>query len=140
MCVIACPHAVIRPYLATEEEIVGSPIKFLESKNATVAKHGKFRFAIQASPLDCTGCGVCAKICPTAAKGTLTMHLIESVEKQEYPKQIFLDDHVSYKADNFSMDDREKAFAYRMPHFEYHGACAGCGETAYITQMTRLFG
>lgn len=38
------------------------------------------------------------------------------------------------------MEDRENAIAYRLPHFEFHGACAGCGETAYITQMTRLFG
>jgi len=27
-----------------------------------------------------------------------------------------------------------------MPHFEFHGACAGCGETAYITHFTRLYG
>jgi len=38
------------------------------------------------------------------------------------------------------MDDREKAIAFRMPHFEFHGACAGCGETNYITQFTRLYG
>lgn len=78
-CVIVCPHAVIRPSLATEEEIVGSPIKFLDAKNPIVAKYGKFKFAIQASPLDCTGCGVCVKTCPTAAKGTLTMHILETV-------------------------------------------------------------
>jgi pyruvate-ferredoxin/flavodoxin oxidoreductase len=68
------------------------------------------------------------------------MHNLETVEKTEYVKQVFLDDHVTYKADGFTMDDREKAFAFRMPHFEFHGACAGCGETAYITQFTRLFG
>ncbi|CAL5970181.1 Pyruvate-flavodoxin_oxidoreductase 4 [Hexamita inflata] len=139
-CAVVCPHAVIRPYLATDEEIKNSPIKFLDSKNPTAAKYGKFKFAIQASPLDCTGCGVCVKVCPTAAKGTLVMHNIEKVEHEEYKKQIFLDDHVSYKADGFSLDDREKAIAFRMPHFEFHGACAGCGETAYITQFTRLFG
>jgi pyruvate-ferredoxin/flavodoxin oxidoreductase len=42
--------------------------------------------------------------------------------------------------DAMTMDDREKAIAYRRPHFEFHGACAGCGETAYITQFTRLYG
>jgi hypothetical protein len=68
-----------------------------------------------------------------ASKGTLKMVNLEVAQPTEYPKQIFLDDHVSYKADEFTMDEREKAFAYRMPHFEYHGACAGCGETAYIT-------
>jgi len=68
------------------------------------------------------------------------MHLLETVSDSEYKKQIFLDDHVSYKCDAFSTDDREKAFAYRLPHFEFHGACAGCGETAYITNFTRLYG
>lgn len=139
-CVVACPHAVIRPYLATEEEIANSPITFIDSKNVVAAKYGKFKFAIQASPYDCTGCGLCAKICPTAAKGTLKMHNLETVEKTEYAKQIFLDDHVSYKCEKFTMDDREKAIGFRKPHFEFHGACAGCGETSYITQFTRLFG
>lgn len=68
------------------------------------------------------------------------MHTFEKAEQVEYEKQKFLDDHVSYKAENFTMDDREKAFAFRKPYFEYHGACAGCGETAYINQFTRLFG
>lgn len=130
---MACPHAVIRPYLATEEETKDSPIKFVDAKNAVAAKYGKFKYAIQASPFDCTGCGLCVKVCPTANKGTLTMHLIEAVDKVEYVKQCFLDDHVSYKADNFTLDDRVAAIAYRMPHFEFHGACAGCGETSYIT-------
>lgn len=68
------------------------------------------------------------------------MHVLETVDKEEYKKQTFLDDHVSYKCDCFTIDDREKAIAYRMPHFEFHGACAGCGETSYITQFTRLYG
>lgn len=139
-CAVSCPHAVIRPYLATEAEVADSPIKFLDAKNPTVAKYGKFKFCIQASPLDCTGCGVCTKVCPTAKQGTLKLHVLETVQPVEYKKQIFLDDHVSYKADGFSMDDRVQAFAFRNPHFEFHGACAGCGETAYITQMTRLYG
>ena len=139
-CVIACPHAVIRPYLATEEEIKDSPVKFLDAKNPIVKKYGTYKFAIQASPLDCTGCGVCTKVCPTAAKGTLVMKQLPTVEHEEYRKQVFLDEHVSYKCEKFTTDDKEKALAFVMPHFEYHGACAGCGETAYITQMTRLFG
>ena len=70
-CAVACPHAVIRAYLAEESETANSPIKFLDAKNPVANKYGKYKFAIQASPLDCTGCTVCVKICPKP--GTLTM-------------------------------------------------------------------
>ncbi|KAH0575862.1 Pyruvate-flavodoxin oxidoreductase 3 [Spironucleus salmonicida] len=141
LCVVACPHAVIRPYLATDEEAAKAPesVKMLVSKNKIVEKYGQFKFAIQASPLDCTGCGVCVNVCPTAAKGTLKMAEIHSVQDVECVKQDYVET-LSNKAEGFTLDERQQAFFYREPHFEYHGACAGCGETAYITHLCRLFG
>ena len=137
----SCPHAVIRPYLATNEEAAKAPegFTYLDSKNKVVEKYGKFKYAIQASPLDCTGCGVCVAVCPTAAKGTLTMHVIADVEKAEEVKQDYVETLIN-KAQDFTIEERAQAFPYREPHFEYHGACAGCGETAYITQLCRMFG
>lgn len=137
-CVVACPHAVIRPYLAEEGEAAGAPLKFLDAKNPVANKYGKYKFAIQASPLDCTGCSVCAKICPKP--GTLVMTPLEKVDKVESEKFEHCSEKIAYKAGNWAMDDVEKAFAFRRAHFEYHGACAGCGETAYITNLTRLYG
>lgn len=136
-CAVACPHAVIRPYLADESETSGAPLKFLDAKNPVANKYGKYKFAIQASPLDCTGCAVCVKICPKP--GTLTMTHIEKCEAEEEKKYNFTEG-LTYKAGNWSMDDCEKAFAFRRAHFEFHGACGGCGETAYITNLTRLYG
>ena len=105
-CAVACPHAVIRPYLANEDEISNSPIKFLEAKNALAKKHAKY-FAIQPSPFDCTGCGVCVASCPTAQKGTLVMTKFEEVIEKEQEKQLFLDDNVSYKCRDFTLSECE---------------------------------
>ena len=33
-----------------------------------------------------------------------------------------------------------KGVGFAKPLFEFHGACPGCGETPYITLITRLFG
>ena len=33
-----------------------------------------------------------------------------------------------------------KGAMFAEPLFEFHGACPGCGETPYITTITRLFG
>ncbi|KAH0575808.1 Pyruvate-flavodoxin oxidoreductase 4 [Spironucleus salmonicida] len=141
LCVVSCPHAVIRPYLATNEEAAKAPegFNFLDSKNKIVEKYGKFKFAIQASPLDCTGCAVCVQVCPTAAKGTLKMENIDACSSAQQVRQNYVET-IPNKATEFTMDERQQAFFYREPYFEYHGACAGCGETAYITHLCRMFG
>ena len=67
------------------------------------------------------------------------MHVIADVEKAEEVKQDYVETLIN-KAQDFTIEERAQAFPYREPHFEYHGACAGCGETAYITQLCRMFG
>jgi pyruvate-ferredoxin/flavodoxin oxidoreductase len=61
-CAFVCPHAAIRPALATEDELA-APETFV-----TIAAKGKgaqgLRFRIQVNTLDCQGCGNCADICP----------------------------------------------------------------------------
>lgn len=142
-CVICCPHAVIRPYLIDSGELAKMPteLKPIDSKNPIAKKYGDYKFVIQASPLDCTGCSVCVHSCPVAkTKGTLKMMPLAEVEKVEYKNWSALTDEVTNKAMKFTLDERTQAFYFRVPHFEYHGACAGCGETAYITNLCRLFG
>lgn len=105
---MVCPHAVIRPYLLNADEASKLPadIKALDSRNPVAKKYGDFKLVLQASPLDCTGCAVCVKTCPVAKeKGTLVMTNIEHCERPEYKKWIFLEDNVTNKAENFTLDE-----------------------------------
>lgn len=74
-CAFVCPHAVIRPVLMTDEEAAKAP-ETLQSKPAIGAKG--LNFAITISPLDCTGCGNCAQVCPAPKGKALVMKPLES--------------------------------------------------------------
>ncbi|MFA5449482.1 MAG: pyruvate:ferredoxin (flavodoxin) oxidoreductase [Clostridia bacterium] len=133
-CAYVCPHAVIRPVLATEDQLAGAPDTF-DTKDALGFKGYKFR--IQVSPYDCTGCGSCANVCPSKVK-SLEMHPIAKVvaeekENAEFAASLPETDPI-YKADTV------KGSQFRKPLFEFSGACAGCGETPYIKLVTQLFG
>ncbi|TNJ29398.1 Pyruvate-flavodoxin oxidoreductase [Giardia muris] len=144
LCVTACPHAVIRPYLidSSEEGRLCASVQeaMIDAKNPVVKRHGSYKLVLQASPLDCTGCSLCYQVCPTKDKGTLRMEVLHHVEQTEAAKFDSLSSIVTPKTEDWSIDDRVAAYQFREPLFEYHGACAGCGETAYITHITRLFG
>lgn len=133
-CSLVCPHAAIRPSLKTPEQLAGAPESFLV-KDAIGYKGYKYR--IQVSPYDCTGCGSCANVCPAKEKA-LTMipvaHAIEQEEKNwEYFETLPENDRV-YK------EDSPKGSQFNKPLFEFSGACAGCGETPYVKLVTQLFG
>ena len=73
-CSFVCPHAAIRPVLANDAEVKKAPAGFV-TKPATGAKELQFRIAV--SPLDCTGCGNCAQVCPAKVKA-LAMKPLDS--------------------------------------------------------------
>ena len=60
-CAFVCPHACIRPFLCTEEEVAKAP-KGAQFLDATGFKG--YKYTLQVSTLDCTGCGVCLTVCP----------------------------------------------------------------------------
>ena len=76
-CSLVCPHACIRPVLIDENE--KTPDGFV-TKPATGVKGAKYR--IQVSPLDCTGCGSCANVCPAKQKA-LVMTPADKVNETE---------------------------------------------------------
>ncbi|HKL74296.1 MAG TPA: pyruvate:ferredoxin (flavodoxin) oxidoreductase [Clostridia bacterium] len=134
-CSMACPHAVIRPVLKTDEQLANSPETFA-TKDAVGFKGYKYR--LQLSPYDCTGCGVCVNICPAPKGKALEMiPIADAIELNaanwEYYEKLPETDPV-YKIDTV------KGSQFSKPLFEFSGACAGCGETPYVKLVTQLYG
>jgi pyruvate-ferredoxin/flavodoxin oxidoreductase len=137
-CAFACPHAVIRPFLLTEEEMANAP----EGLN-TLDARGKglvgLKYKIQISTLDCTGCGVCVEVCPAKTKALAMSPIAEEIEKGEVQNAAYLFNEVTYKDDLVDKTNAKNS-QFAKPLFEFSGACAGCGETPYVKLLTQLFG
>ncbi len=133
-CAYVCPHATIRPYAMTNEEITAAP-KALKTAPIKAGK-GKdvYTFAMGVSPLDCMGCAVCVGICPTKA---LTM----KPQEEEADQAEVWDYLVSKVADKPDMQDNTvKGSQFKQPYLQFSGSCAGCAETSYARLVTQLFG
>ena len=133
-CAYVCPHATIRPFALTEEEVKAAPAGArLVDVKAGKGK-GVYKYMMAVSPLDCMGCGVCVGVCPTQA---ITM----VPQEQELPEQEvwnYMVDHVSEKKD--MQDNTVKGSQFHKPLLEFSGSCAGCAETSYARLVTQLFG
>lgn len=133
-CAFVCPHAVIRPVLMTEEEAANAPAGML-SKDAIGAKGLKFHMAV--SPLDCTGCGNCAQVCPAKEKALVMKPLETQLAKTE--NWDYAMKKVAPKPNPMNKNT-VKGVQFEQPLFEFSGACAGCGETPYAKLVTQLVG
>lgn len=135
-CAYVCPHAVIRPFLLNEEETKNAPEGF-ENKKAVGGKTFEgLNFKIQISPLDCTGCGNCAQVCPAPEKALIMKPIdqqLHQTENWDYAMTL------SPKA-NPMTKSTVKGSQFEQPLLEFSGACAGCGETPYAKLVTQLFG
>ncbi|GAK61683.1 pyruvate-flavodoxin oxidoreductase [Candidatus Vecturithrix granuli] len=135
-CSFVCPHAVIRPYLLTEEEAANAP----ESTPLVQAKRkeiNQYKYKMQISPLDCTGCGSCADVCPAKEKA-LVMKPAEEIGPQEEQQYNYI--HALPLKENVMNQFSLMGSQFKQPLFEFSGACAGCGETPYVKLVTQLFG
>ena len=132
-CSFVCPHATIRPYALTDEEIAAAPENLI-----AIPMKGKlkdtYRYTLAISPLDCMGCGVCIGVCPT---NSLSMVGAEG----ELAEQDVFDYCVEKVADKPEVQDNSvKGSQFKQPLLEFSGACAGCAETSYARLVTQLFG
>lgn len=134
-CAYVCPHAAIRPFLMNEEDVNNAP-EAAVSKPAIGKDFKGLNFRIQVSPLDCTGCGNCADVCPAKTKALV----MEPLEEQMHNKELweYMDTKVGYK--RVVEPTTVKNSQFQQPLFEFSGACAGCGETPYVKLITQLFG
>ena len=135
-CAFVCPHAVIRPFLLTEEEATNAPEGLKLQQGKAVFK--EYKFALSVSVLDCTGCGNCADVCPSKDKA-LVMKPLQSQEAEQANFN-WLHSHIGYKDNVQPKAQNIKNAQFAQPLFEFSGACAGCGETPYIKTITQLFG
>ncbi|MHA1554420.1 MAG: pyruvate:ferredoxin (flavodoxin) oxidoreductase, partial [Alphaproteobacteria bacterium] len=142
-CSIVCPHSVIRSKYYEEDALAGAPDTF---RSAPVNARGfpGSRFTLQVYMEDCTGCALCVENCPIHSLTDAGQRAINMVEKT---------DHVEAEKTNIAffeglpVPERSRVnFAnvrgvqFLEPRFEFHGACAGCGETPYLKLLTQLFG
>lgn len=133
-CAFVCPHAVIRPALMTDAEKDAAPA-VMTSKPAVGAKG--LHYAITVSPLDCTGCGNCAQVCPAKEKA-LVMKPLATQEANGASFEYAINE-VAPK-ENPMNKNTVKGSQFEKPLLEFSGACAGCGETPYAKLVTQLFG
>ncbi len=127
-CTLMCPHAAIRPVRFAEN--TKTPPAYT-SKKCFV---GEGNYHLQIDPLNCTGCGVCAEVCPVKA---LIMKQADEIRAREVKNLEFQQKLKKLpEPDGLNVKDVQ----YKKPYFEFSGACAGCGETPYIKLATQLFG
>ena len=133
-CSLVCPHATIRPVLATPEELADKPEGFV-TKPAIGFKGYEYR--MQVSPFDCTGCNNCVGVCPAKEKALKMVPLDQAIAEEEAN----WDYAMSLKETSAELNQATvKGSQFKKPLFEFSGACAGCGETPYVKLVTQLFG
>ncbi|HID84813.1 MAG TPA: pyruvate:ferredoxin (flavodoxin) oxidoreductase, partial [Anaerolineales bacterium] len=142
-CVMICPHSVIRAKVYDPVLLEDAPPTFKHME----AKWRQFKgmaYTIQVAPEDCTGCTLCVEVCPAVDKNDPTRKALNMAPQAPLREQ---------EAENWDFflnlpdPPREqlkhtqvKDIQLMEPLFEFSGACAGCGETPYLSLLTRLFG
>ncbi len=137
-CSFVCPHGVIRPFLLSKEEYEKAPDYVKRICKEAIGSD--YYYALGISAKDCTGCGVCIKTCP-GKKGdkALTTDKLDHSLKENVQKTFdYLLEHVTVKKE--MLNQTIKGTQFNQPKFAFSGACAGCGETAYIKLLTQIFG
>lgn len=136
-CAFVCPHAAIRSFLLTKEEVDKAPkgLKVIKPLGKGVEE---LYFCIAITPYDCTGCENCVNVCPSPKGKALEMKPIDEVKEQNSKLWDYLMKlPVRYgNMGKFTL----KGSQFRKPLFEFSGACAGCGETPYVKLLTQLYG
>lgn len=137
-CSFVCPHGVIRPAVFPADETTHLPDGM---KTLPMFGMPDYSFAITVSQTDCTGCGSCVGICPgkQGSKALVMQPIHQHPEKQEY-FDIGKSTLPCFPAAEKFHRDTVKGSQFLRPLLEFHGACAGCGETPYVKLLSQLYG
>jgi len=142
-CAMVCPHAVIRAKVYSPEAAEKAPSTFQWAKPKWKGME-EDRYTLQIAPEDCTGCGVCVEVCPVKSKSDTSKKAINmapqaplrEAERDNWEFFLNLPEVDRSKLSHTQVKDLQLL----QPLFEFSGACAGCGETAYVKLLTQLFG
>ena len=136
-CAMSCPHAVIRPFLLSQQEFDTKPLTFDARKAKGGTEAAGLFFRIHVSPYYCTGCAVCVNTCPDDA---LKMVPLADIHETSSDNWDFAINKLPDRGERFDKIGSLKGSQFQQPLLEFHGACAGCGETPYVKLLTQLFG
>ena len=139
-CAFVCPHAAIRPFLLTADEMANAPF----ADDRTIPAIGKvfegMRFIQSVDVLDCLGCGNCVDVCP-GKKGVKALEFKPLEEEMfEQTEWDYCVNNVASKQDLVDIQLNVKNSQFATPYFEFSGACSGCGETPYVKLISQLYG
>ncbi len=136
-CVFVCPHATIRSFLLTKEEVEKAPkgLKVIKSLGKGMED---LYFCIAITPYDCTGCENCVIVCPAPKGKALEMKPLDEVKEMNSKIWDYLM-KLPQRTGNMGKFTL-KGSQFKKPLLEFSGACAGCGETPYIKLLTQLYG
>jgi pyruvate-ferredoxin/flavodoxin oxidoreductase len=142
-CAMVCPHAVIRIKVYDSRELEGAPATF-KSTDVRDKEWAGMKYSIQVAPEDCTGCGMCAEICPAKNKTETRLKALNMAAQP--PLRVPERDNWNFFLNIPELDRRKiKPTTIRQQQvqealFEFSGACSGCGETPYLKLLSQLFG
>ena len=146
-CSLVCPHAAIRVKVYDAEYLEKGPANF-KSADAKGKDFKGMKYTVQIAPEDCTGCGACVFNCPARERdaekketGHRAIDMVPQMPLREQEAENFdffmsIPDMDPEKYDKSSI----KGSQFVRAMFEFSGACAGCGETAYIKLLSQLYG
>ncbi len=142
-CSIVCPHSVIRAKAYDGALLKGAPEGFASAPVNARGYPGK-RYTLQVAVEDCTGCGICIDHCPAhdpLDPGVRAINLSERLPLVESGRRNLaffetLPEHAREQVDLHL----SRGLQFLRPLFEFSSACAGCGETPYLTLLSQLFG
>jgi len=141
-CSFVCPHSVIRSKFYHEDYLDSAPMSF---QSAPINARGfpGTRYTLQVYLEDCTGCNLCAKVCPVT---DIRDGVTKAINLRPKPDAASAKNNIRF-FEQLPVNDRSKVdfssvrgTQFLQPLFEFSGACAGCGETPYIKVLTQLFG